>query len=97
MPGPIQRLKRIDHGQPGANDQHPCIHRQTAQCLHIPRVQRGRVKAAGLALRRTRGREHAGGQNGHRRLQLTPVLEGHLNPVLLGLQVDGFVTHMGQA
>lgn len=93
----VQGLKGIHHGQPRADNQYPGIHRQRTQSLDIPRVQRCRVEATGLALRRAGRREHAGGQDRNTGLPLATVLECGDNTLLRGLQIDHFITHMAQA
>ena len=96
MPGLMQGLQGIDHGQPGADDQYPRIHRQTTQGCNIPGVQGSGIEPAGLALGGTRGREHAGGQHSCSGLPLATVAKGHCDPLFMGLQVHHGITDVGQ-
>ena len=96
MPGLMQGLQGVDHGQPGADDQHPRIHCQAPQSFNIPRVQRRRIQPAGLALGGTGGREHPGGQHGCSSLPLAAVAKGHCDPLFMGLQVHHRITDVGQ-
>ena len=76
MPGLFQGHHGVHHGQPGANNQHRRAWVQAPHGRHVPWVDRRRVDAAGVGLRRARRREHTGGQYRKVTAQPLAVIEG---------------------
>ena len=94
VPGLFQGHHGVHHGQPGTDDQHRGPGVELGHGLHVPRVYRGGVQAAGFGLRRARRREHPGGQYRLGATQLLAVIQGQQRRGVLHLQVDHFGAEM---